>query len=120
MSREANAEFRFQRKLATLEYAEKWGNVARACRTFGVSRAAFYRWRARFEEEGREGLKTRKPLAKDHPRRIPEETVQKVLELRQTYHLGPQRLVWYMERYRKLPRQVDNSKVDTLASKASR
>jgi transposase InsO family protein len=41
----------------------------------------------------------RKPIAKDHPRRIPEVTVQKVLELRKTYHLGPQRIVWYMDRY---------------------
>jgi transposase InsO family protein len=41
----------------------------------------------------------RKPIAKDNPRRIPETTVQKVLELRRSYHLGPQRIVWYMDRY---------------------
>jgi transposase InsO family protein len=99
MNAEANAAFWFQRKLVTLEYAEKWGNVSRACRTFNVSRVSFYRWKKRFEKDGREGLRSRTPLAKDHPRRIPRETVQKVLELRRTYELGPQRLVWYMERY---------------------
>jgi len=52
-----------------------------------------------YEEYGEDGLKLRKPIAKDHPRRIPEATVQKVLELRKTYHLGPQRMVWYMDRY---------------------
>lgn len=49
--------------------------------------------------EGEAGLKQRKPIAKDHPRRIPEATVEKVLELRGTYHLGPQRIVWYLDRY---------------------
>ena len=35
----------------------------------------------------------------DPTRRIPEITVRKVLELRMTYHLGPQRIAWYMDRY---------------------
>lgn len=99
MNKEARAYCLLQRKIAAIEYAEKWGNVSRACRTFSVSRAGFYRWKKRYEELGEAGLKLRKPIAKDHPRRIPEVTVQKVLELRKNYHLGPQRIVWYMDRY---------------------
>ena len=99
MNKEARAYCLRQRKIAAIEWAEKWGNVSRACRTFRVSRSGFYRWKKRYDEHGEDGLKRRKPIAKDHPRRIPETTVQKVLELRRSYHLGPQRIVWYMDRY---------------------
>jgi transposase InsO family protein len=99
VNKEARAYCLVQRKIAAIEYAEKWGNVSKACRTFRVSRAGFYRWKKRYDEHGEDGLKLRKPIAKDHPRRIPETTVQKVLELRRSYHLGPQRIVWYMDRY---------------------
>ena len=99
MNKEARAYCLLQRKIAAIEWAEKWGNVSRACRTFRVSRSGFYRWKKLYEEYGEEGLKRRKPIAKDHPRRIPEATVQKVLELRRSFHLGPQRIVWYMDRY---------------------
>lgn len=99
MNREARAYCLLQRKVAAIEWAEKWGNVSRACRAFCLSRSGFYRWKKLYEEFGEEGLKHRKPIAEDHPRRIPEATVQKVLEIRRDFHLGPQRIVWYMERY---------------------
>ncbi len=41
----------------------------------------------------------KRPIARKHPRAIPPETIDKVLELRTKYHLGPQRIVWYLERY---------------------
>ena len=99
MSKEARDYWRFERKLATIKNAKAWGNVSRACRAFSVSRAAFYRWKKIYDAEGESGLRQRKPIAKDHPRRIPEDTVNKVLELRRNYHLGQQRIVWYLERY---------------------
>jgi hypothetical protein len=64
-----------------------------------VSRASFYRWKAIYQEKGEDGLKQRKPIAKDHPRRIPQDTVAKVIELRTQYHLGQRRIGWYLERY---------------------
>lgn len=39
-----------QRKLKVLRYAEKIGDVAKACRYFGVSRSSFYRWKAPTEK----------------------------------------------------------------------
>jgi hypothetical protein len=42
MNKEARAYCLVQRKIAAIEYAEKWGNVSKACRTFRVSRAGFY------------------------------------------------------------------------------
>ena len=90
---------KLQVNLAALEFAETHRNIAWACRTFSVSRASFYRWKAIYQEKGVEGLRQRKPIAKDNPRRIPEETVAKVIELRTKYHLGQRRIVWYMQRY---------------------
>lgn len=88
MSTAAREYCRLQRKLAAIRYATAWENVARACHTFGVSRAGFYRWKKIHDAEGEVGLKQRKPIAKDHLRRIPQSTVEKVLELRRKYHLG--------------------------------
>jgi len=99
MNKEVRKYVRFKVKLTVIEYAEKWKNVSRACRTFGISRAAFYRWKKIYDAEGESGLWERRPIAKDHPRRIPEVKVEKVLELRKKYHLGPQRIVWYLDRY---------------------
>ena len=33
------------------------------------------------------------------PNQTPPEVVEKVLHLRRNYHLGPIRIVWYLERY---------------------
>ncbi len=99
MSKEARDYWRFQKKLAVIHWAKTWSNVSKACRTFSVSRAAFYRWKKIYDSVGEAGLRQRKPIAKDHPRRIPEATVEKVLELRSKYFLGPQRIVWYLDRY---------------------
>lgn len=99
MSEEARASMRFQLRLAALEFAEAHKNVAWAYRTFSVSRAAFYRWRAIYRQQGEDGLKRRRPIAHDHPRRVPEATVRKVIELRTQYHLGQRRIGWYLKRY---------------------
>jgi transposase len=45
-----------QRKLKVLRYAEKFGDVAKACRYFGVGRSSFYRWKAAYEQRGEVGL----------------------------------------------------------------
>ncbi len=50
----------FRKKVATIEFAEEHGNVARACRTFSVARSSYYRWKKVYEAEGESGLKKRK------------------------------------------------------------
>ena len=47
------------RKKRVLEYAERIGNINKACRYFGVARSSFYEWRNRYRELGDEGLKSR-------------------------------------------------------------
>jgi len=91
--------FVIRRKIVALNYAKGIGNVKMACRELGVSRASFYRWKKAYEKDGIEGLIRKKPVARSHPRQIPPEYVEKILHLRTKYHLGPQRIAWYLERY---------------------
>ena len=88
-----------RRKLRILEHADKIGSVAVTCRYFGIGRSSFYRWRDAYRRNGVEGLVNARPVARNHPNRTPDEVIEKVLHLRRKYHLGPIRIVWYLERY---------------------
>ncbi|MCP4900608.1 MAG: transposase, partial [bacterium] len=94
-----NEQREIHRKKRVLEHAERIGNVNKTCRYFGVARSTFYLWRARYRELGDEGLKSRRCCAHNHPNKTPDEVVDKILHLRRTYHMGPMRIVWYLERY---------------------
>ena len=87
------------RKKRAIEYAEKIGNVRKACRYFGVARSTFYLWQTRYREFGNEALVSRRSVAHNHPNKTPAEVVEKILHQRRTYPMGPQRIVWYLERY---------------------
>jgi transposase len=88
-----------RRRLRIFEHAKKTGNIRKTCRYFGIPRSLFYVWKAAYEREGEAGLVRKKPIPKSHPATIKPEVVDKVLHLRRTYHLGPIRIVWYLERY---------------------
>jgi transposase InsO family protein len=99
MNSEVRDALAARRKLAVLQYAQGIGSVKKACRDFGVPRSSFYEWKKAYSEGGREGLLRKKPVARSHPRQIPPEYVEKIIHLRTKYHLGPQRIAWYLERY---------------------
>ena len=61
--------------------------------------ASFYRWKSLYKKDGEAGLVNKKPIPKNPTNRTPPDIVEKVLHLRQTYHLGPIRIVWYLARY---------------------
>ena len=88
-----------ERRRRVLDHAKQTGNVAKTCRYFGIGRASFYRWRQEYLKRGEPGLVPKRPGPKSHPKRTPDAVVEKVLHLRQTYHLGPMRIVWYLARY---------------------
>lgn len=88
-----------QRKLRILGYAEKIGDVSKTCRYFGIGRASFYRWRKAYSDEGDTGLAAARSVPHNHPNKMSPEVEEKILHLRRTYHLGPIRIVWYLERY---------------------
>jgi transposase InsO family protein len=88
-----------RRKMFVVQFASGARNKSKECREFGVPRSSFYRWKRAFEKEGIEELIRKKPIAKRHPRQLASEVVEKILHLRRVYHLGPQRITWYLERY---------------------
>ncbi len=71
----------FHRKKRILEYAERIGNINKACRYFGIARSSFYEWRDRYREFGDEGLKSRKCCPHNHPNKTSDEVVEKILHL---------------------------------------
>jgi len=99
MTREVREALDTHRKFVVLEFAKGIGNAKQACLEFGVPRSTFYRWKKAYTKDGKAGLLRKKPIAKSHPRQVPPEFVEKILHLRTQYHLGPQRIVWYLERY---------------------
>jgi len=50
-----------KRKLRVLNHAKKIGNIKKACRYCGVSRASFYRCRDAYEQFGEERQMNKKP-----------------------------------------------------------
>ena len=44
-------------------------------------------------------MRRRKLTAYSHPRKLSQEVVDMILNLRCTYKLGPGRIKWYFERY---------------------
>jgi transposase InsO family protein len=99
MKKELAEALVIRQKMFIVLYAKDARNIRKACQEFGVPRSSFYRWKEAYEKAGIEGLIRKKPIAKSHPRQLPPEVVEKILHLRCTYHLGPQRITWYLERY---------------------
>ena len=99
MTKEVKEELAIRRKMVVLEYAQALGSVSEACRAFEVPRSSFYRWKKAFEAGERAGLARKKLIAHRHPRQLPPQVVEKILDLRSTYNLGPQRITCYLERY---------------------
>ena len=52
MDRQAQRDIR--RKLNCLIFAQEQGSNVLACRKFGVSKSSFYRWKARYRDQGEE------------------------------------------------------------------
>jgi transposase InsO family protein len=70
------AEIIYQRRLAVLDHAERAGNVAEACRVFGISRKTYYEWK---HVADRYGLDALVPKARRSPQ-MPEATPTHVIE----------------------------------------
>jgi putative transposase len=80
------------------------GNFAQLCRRFGISRAKGYKWIARYNALGPEGLRDQVRVARDHPNQPPQAIVDRVVELRKERpYDGPKKLrVLLQEREPKL------------------
>jgi transposase InsO family protein len=99
MKKEVGEAFRIHFKWTVLEYATVCRTVIQACREFNVPRSTFYEWKKAYEKGGKTGLARKKPVVLNNPRKLAQDVVDKILDLRQTYKLGPERIMWYLERY---------------------
>lgn len=70
-----------QRRAHVLARAEELGNVAEACRQCGVSRTAYYRWKADAERYGIEALTPKDRRAPQMPTATPQHVVLALLTL---------------------------------------
>ena len=77
-------------------------SVLQECSDFGIPRSTFYEWKKKYEKDGEEGLLRKKPVAKNYPGMIQQAVIDKVLELRKNYQLGPIRISWYLSRYHEI------------------
>jgi len=67
-------------RLHVIRRAEALGNVSRACREAGISRALFYRWRQRVERYGQDGVHPRRYRARPgRPVQLAPETERLLL-----------------------------------------
>lgn len=88
-----------RRRLAVLRHVEEVsGNVAMTCRYYGISRQTDNGWLRRYEAEGIDGLRDRSKRPRSSPNATRVEVVEKILHLRQQYHLGPRKIVMYLVR----------------------
>ena len=97
MDRQAQRDIR--RKLNCLQFAQECGSVVLTCRKFAVAKSSFYRWKALYKEKGEAGLINRKPCPENLLLCTSAPIEEKILHLRRTYHFGPDRIAWYLERY---------------------
>lgn len=82
-----------QAKVEVLKLAESLGNASQACRTKGISRDTFYRWKALYERGGEEALKEASRTKPNLKNRLPEEIEQAVLRMaRSQPRFGQQRV----------------------------
>ncbi len=87
-------------KLFILDFVSKSKkSVRKECEEFSVTRTSYYNWKRNYLAGGKEGLKRKKPIAYNHPNKIPQNIIEKILELRKEYQLGSIRITWYLERY---------------------
>ena len=95
----AKDQQKIRRNLRILDHAAASGDVSKTSRYFGIGRASFYRLRYALADHGEAGLANKRSVPHNHPNRTPEAVPEKVLHLRRESHLGPIRIVWYLERY---------------------
>jgi putative transposase len=74
------------RRLAFVKLALKaQQSMSQLCRLFGLSRKSGYKWKARFEREGRYGLRDRPCRPHGSPRRITPEWLKRIRRLRRRH-----------------------------------
>ena len=75
------AEIIYQRRIAVLDHADRVGNVAEACRVFGISRTRYYEWKGVADRYGLAALMPKERRAPQMPEATPTHVVEALLTL---------------------------------------
>jgi transposase InsO family protein len=75
------AEIIYQRRIAVLDHAQRTGNVAEACRVFGISRRTYYQWKGVADRYGLAALVPKERRAPQMPEATPTHVVESLLTL---------------------------------------
>jgi transposase InsO family protein len=75
------AEIIYQRRIAVLDYAARVGNVAEACRVFGISRTRYYEWKGVADHYGLAALMPKERRRPQMPEATPTHVVEALLTL---------------------------------------
>ena len=87
----------YDRRVRLIEHAAKIGNVAEACRTFGVSRKTYYEWINRAEQYGLSALLPKQRRRPHQPNAMSSEEVSVILaEAVARPTLGPKSLLRHL------------------------
>lgn len=100
IEKRAEEIIQLRRKVKIIEWIESSRHTVKwELEEFEIPKSTYYMWRKKYLCEGKKGLERKKPIARSHPRSLPKESVDKILDLRKNYQLGPARITWYLERY---------------------
>lgn len=69
-----------QKRWQVLEHARQTANIQLTCRTFGISRTLYYKWKRRYEAEGFSGLEDKAPQKPNMPNQVDPATEKAILE----------------------------------------
>ena len=78
-----------------VEVIREWNDgesVAALADIYGIARKTIYKWIARHDAEGMAGWRDRSRAAHAHPQAVSEETVGRIIEVRQRWGWGPRKL----------------------------
>lgn len=83
---------------ACLDKLSDW-TMTELCETFGVSRKTGYKWLERYGELGLDGLKDQSRAPQDHPNKVSDAEVKRLLEMRRRHRTwGPRKIVAVLRR----------------------
>lgn len=87
-----------ERARFVLELEEEQDSMAELCRQYGISRQTGYKWQARFQTAGIEGLNDESRAPHRHPNAITDHRRRAVIAMRVLHpHWGPRKIVARLE-----------------------
>ena len=74
-------EIIYRRRIAVLEHAATTRNVAETCRTFGISRTRYYKWKQVVDRYGLDALWPKERRKPQMPEATPTHVIERLLTL---------------------------------------